>query len=258
MAEEESFFADSRTYELGMGRLSRVAGEVFLDWLSLPSGLRCLDVGCGTGSFTKLLLDRTAPSAVSAIDPSEGQVAFAKRKSWASRVDLRVGDAMALPFDDDQFDAAVMALVVQYIPDPTKAMSDITRVVRQRGTVAAYVWPGPGDGHPMEPVQEAVKSIGASTTRRPGNQIRTIEGLIDLFDESGLDGIESRSFEIQFDFESFDDYWSSLSGETIRNMTGEDVEQLKFALSERLPADEDGRISYMARANAIRGQVPET
>ena len=200
MAEEENFFADSQTYELGMGRLSRVAGEAFLDWLSLPSGLRCLDVGCGTGSFTKLLLDRTAPSAVSAIDPSEGQVAFAKRKSWASRVDLRVGDAMALPFDDDQFDAAVMALVVQYIPDPTKAMSDITRVVRQRG----------------------------------------------------------RSIEIQIDFESFDDYWSSLSGETIRNMTDEDVEQLKFALSERLPADENGRISYMARANAIRGQVPET
>ena len=69
MAEEENFFADSQTYELGMGRLSRVAGETFLDWLSLPSGLRILDVGCGTGSFTELLLNRTAPSAISAIDP---------------------------------------------------------------------------------------------------------------------------------------------------------------------------------------------
>ena len=92
MAEEECFFADSQTYELGMGRLSRVAGETFLDWLSLPSELRCLDVGCGTGSFTELLLNRTAPSAISAIDPSAGQITFAKRKPWAGRVDFQAVD----------------------------------------------------------------------------------------------------------------------------------------------------------------------
>lgn len=255
MAEDQDFFADSQTYELGMGRLSRVAGEAFLDWLSLPSGLRCLDVGCGTGSFTELLLNRTAPSTISAIDPSEGQVAFAKRKPWASRVDLRVGDAMSMPFGDDEFDVAVMALVIQYIPDRKTAMSEISRVVRQQGTVAAYVWPGPGGGHPMEPMQEAIKSIGASTTRRPGNQIRTIEGLIDLFEESGLEDIESRSIELQFNFESFDDYWSSLSGEMVRDMTGEEVEWLKAVLSERLTTNKDGQISYMARANAVRGLV---
>ena len=148
MAEQENFFADSQAYERGMGRLSRVAGEAFLDWLSLPSGLKCLDVGCGTGSFTELWLDRNAPSAICAIDPSEGQIALAKRKQWAGHVDLRVGDAMSLPFGDDEFDVAVMALVIQYIPDPMQAMSEITRVVQQRGTVAAYVWPGPEEGHP--------------------------------------------------------------------------------------------------------------
>jgi ubiquinone/menaquinone biosynthesis C-methylase UbiE len=167
MAEEKNFFADSEAYERSMGRLSRVAGEAFLDWLSLPSGLRCLDVGCGTGSFTELWLDRNAPSAMYAIDPSEGQIALAKGKPWASRVDLRVGDAMSLPFGDDEFDVAVMALVIQYIPDRTQAMSEITRVVRQGGTVAAYVWPAPGEGPPTQPLQDAVKSIGVSRGRRP-------------------------------------------------------------------------------------------
>ena len=77
MAEEQNFFADGRAYERAMGGLSRVAGEQFLDWLSLPGDLRWLDVGCGTGSFTELLLDRNSPSAISAIDPSEDQITFA-------------------------------------------------------------------------------------------------------------------------------------------------------------------------------------
>jgi SAM-dependent methyltransferase len=256
MAEEKNFFADSAAYELGMGRLSRVAGEAFLDWLSLPSGLRILDVGCGTGSFTELLLDRTAPGAVCAIDPSESQVAFARRKPWPGDVTIRTGDAMSLPFGNDEFDAAVMALVIQYIPDRTKAMSELTRVVRQQGTVAAYVWPSHGEGHPMEPMHDAVKSIGAPTTRRPGNQIRTIEGLVGLFDASGLEDVESSSLEIRYQFSDFDDFWSSLSGETIRDLTNEDVGRLKAALRESLPTDREGRISYMARANAVKGLVP--
>jgi SAM-dependent methyltransferase len=240
-----------------MGRLSRVAGEIFIDWLSLPDGLRWLDIGCGTGSFTGLLLDRTAPGTISAIDPSEDQIAFAKGKPGASRVDYRQGDAMSLPFSDDEFDVAVMALVIQYIPDRAKAMSEITRVVRPRGAVAAYVWPAPDEGHPMQPLLEAAKSVGVAPVRRPGNHIRTIEGLIDLFDASGLEDIESRSIDLQLNFQDFDDYWSSQAGQTIRNMESADVERLKTLLRERLPADEQGQISFTARANAIWGRVPE-
>ncbi len=47
MAQAESYFTDGEAYELTMGRWSRVAGEEFLDWLSLTNGLRWLDVGCG-------------------------------------------------------------------------------------------------------------------------------------------------------------------------------------------------------------------
>jgi SAM-dependent methyltransferase len=257
MAEAKSFFADSAAYEQAMGRLSRVAGEIFLNWLSLPDGLQWLDVGCGTGSFTELLLDRNAPSTISAIDPSEEQIAFAKGKPGASRVNYRQGDAISLPFSDDEFDVAVMALVIQYIPDRTRAMSEITRVVRQGGTVAAYVWPGQTEGHPLQPLSEAVRSIGVGQSRRPGNQIRTIEALIELFDASGLEDIESSSIEIQLKFEDFDDYWSAQAAETVWDMTDADVERVKALLRERLPSDENGQISYAARANAVRGRVSE-
>lgn len=240
-----------------MGRCSRVAGKEFLDWLALPDGLQWLDVGCGTGSFTELVVFRNAPSAIRAIDPSEVQVEFAKGKTWASRVDFRVGDAMSLPFGDDEFDVAVMALVIQYVPDPSKVMSEITRVVRPGGTIATYTWPGPREEHPMQPLSEAIASIGISRPRRPGNQIRTIDALTALFEAFSLADIESRSYEIQLIYEDFDDYWSSQTADTIRELTDVEADRLETLLRERLPTDKNGQISYKARANAIRGRVPE-
>jgi ubiquinone/menaquinone biosynthesis C-methylase UbiE len=61
MGNTTSFFTDGQAYERLMGRWSRTAGEVFIDWLSLPKGLNWLDVGCGTGAFTELVIDRCRP-----------------------------------------------------------------------------------------------------------------------------------------------------------------------------------------------------
>ena len=69
MAEE--FFNDGEAYERFMGRWSRAAGETFLDWLALPPGLKWLDVGCGTGASTELVLARCKPASSDGIDPAE-------------------------------------------------------------------------------------------------------------------------------------------------------------------------------------------
>ena len=86
MSEAQKFFSDGGAYERQMGRWSRLVGEKFLDWLDLPKGLRCLDVGCGNGAFTELLIARSAPGSVMALDPSEDQVAFARQRDgqWRS------------------------------------------------------------------------------------------------------------------------------------------------------------------------------
>jgi ubiquinone/menaquinone biosynthesis C-methylase UbiE len=121
MAEAPSFFTDGQAYERLMGRWSRAVGEVFLDWLALPKGLTWLDVGCGTGTFTELVVDRCAPSSMSAIDPSEGQINYARSGPAASQVAFRTGDAQSLPFVDCAFDVAAMALVINFVPDGAKA-----------------------------------------------------------------------------------------------------------------------------------------
>jgi len=98
MADGEKLFASGQNYDRAMGRWSRIAGERFLEWLAIPEGLRWLDVGCGTGAFTELVLQRNLPTAISAIDPSENLIAFAKSKPSADRIDYRNGDAMSLPY----------------------------------------------------------------------------------------------------------------------------------------------------------------
>ena len=140
MAEQTIRFDDGAAYEQMMGIWSRSAGEIFLDWLAPPSGLRWIDVGCGNGAFTELLVERCAPAEVQGIDPSEGQLAFARTRPASRVAEFRQGDAMALPFPADRFDAAVMALVLVFVPDPAKGVAEMVRVVSPGGIVAAYMW----------------------------------------------------------------------------------------------------------------------
>ena len=67
---DEIRFDDGASYELLMGRWSLLVGERFLDWIGVPGGARWLDVGCGNGAFTEMLVERCAPVAVNGIDPS--------------------------------------------------------------------------------------------------------------------------------------------------------------------------------------------
>ena len=140
MTQQPIRFDDGAAYERMMGAWSQLVGQVFLDWLSPAPGQRWIDVGCGNGSFTEQLIQRCAPAEARGIDPSEAQLAFARTLPGAAGAVFLQGDAMALPFKDDQFDVAVMALVIHFVPDPAKGIGELTRVVRPGGLVAAYVW----------------------------------------------------------------------------------------------------------------------
>jgi ubiquinone/menaquinone biosynthesis C-methylase UbiE len=84
MAQSQIRFEDGAAYECYMGKWSQLAGSLFLDWLAVPPGLRWLDVGCGNGAFTELVIARCAPSQVDGIDPSEAQLAFARSRAGAT------------------------------------------------------------------------------------------------------------------------------------------------------------------------------
>jgi ubiquinone/menaquinone biosynthesis C-methylase UbiE len=108
-----------------MGKWSQLAGGAFLDWLAPAPGLRWLDVGCGNGAFTEMIVDRCAPVSVHGIDPSEAQLAFARTRPAARVAQFRLGDAMALPFPNDSFDVTVMPLVIFFVPDPGSGIAEM-------------------------------------------------------------------------------------------------------------------------------------
>ena len=143
-----------------MGKWSQLAGDTFLDWLAPEPGLRWLDVGCGNGAFTEMIVERCAPVSVQGIDPSEGQLAFARTRPASRVAQFRQGDAMALPFPDDTFDVAVMPLVIFFVPDPARGVAEMARVVCPGGTVTAYAWDMSGGGFPYEALQAEMRGAG--------------------------------------------------------------------------------------------------
>jgi SAM-dependent methyltransferase len=261
MAELQIRFDDGAAYERMMGIWSRLAGEVFLDWLAPPAGLRWIDVGCGNGAFTELVVERCAPAEVQGIDPSEGQLAYARARGAARVAQFRQGDAMALPFSADRFDAAAMALVIFFVPDPAKGVAEMARVVCPGGMVATYVWDVFGGGFPPEPFHAEMRALGLAPLRPPRSDVSRMEALRDLWTGAHLDAVETREIAVQRTFADFNDLWTTSLlgasiGPTVAAMASGDVERLKTRLRARLPADAAGRITYAARANAIKGRVP--
>lgn len=262
MSESHKLFSDGAAYERMMGRWSRVVGRSFLDWLGLPSGLRCIDVGCGNGAFTEELIARCAPAAVMALDPSEDQIAYARQRSGAKAAEFRVGDAQALPVDDGSYDAALMALVIAFLSDPTKAVTEMARVVRPGGWVATYMWDIQGGGVPIHPLYDALKSIGATPGTQPNPEASRREVMQELWQKAGLQSVETCVLRIPVVFSSFDDFWDSTTvpvgpqGKVIAAMPAHARERLRARLREQLPIASDGRIAYEAFANAAKGRVP--
>lgn len=252
-------FDDGAAYERMMGVWSRLAGEIFLEWLALPPGQRCIDIGCGNGVFTELFIERCAPTEIHGIDPSPAQLDFAKARPGARLAQFQEGDAMALPFADGRFDAATMALVIFFVPEPEKGVAEMARVVRPGGTVAAYAWEMPA-GFPLEPIFAEISALSHKNLGPPHPEASHAHVLRKLWTGAGLEQVDIRQISVERTFADFEDFWtvSTASGAlkpALAAMAPADVETVKSRLRAKLSADAAGRITYRAFANAVKGRV---
>jgi len=254
-------FDDGEAYERYMGVWSRSAGERFLEWLDPRPGLEWLDVGCGSGAFSQLLLERCAPRAVCGVDPSEQLLAHARTHVGVGQARFQQGDAMALPCADHSFDAAAMALVIFFVPDPAQGVAEMARVVRPGGTVSAYAWDMENEGFPYEPVHAEMRALGITVPTPPSRDASRLEALSALWQAAGLGAIETCTLTVQRTFADFEEYWNIVRGgpsvaTRLRATPEAERAQLKERLRARLHADASGRIACSGRANAIKGRVP--
>jgi SAM-dependent methyltransferase len=251
-------FSDGAAYERYMGRWSRLVGDAFLDWLRPPPGLRWLDVGCGNGAFTEMIAERCAPASIHGIDPSEGQLAFARTRPALASADFRQADAMALPFPAGSFDAAVMPLVIFFVPEPAQGVAEMARVVAPGGIVSAYAWDMLGEGFPYALLRRELKAMGVTTPREPHPEAADLAVLRDLWGRAGLDGIDTRVLEVERTYAGFDDYWQTIlgapsAGATLAAMQAPDVATLQRGLRAQLPGGGSGPFTLRARCHAIKG-----
>lgn len=254
-------FADSDSYERFMGQWSRAVGTRFLKWISAPSGLNWLDVGCGTGILTGLILDHCAPAAVFGIDSQRAQIEHAKRQGFAHRVTWRVAQAEALPFSDQTFDAVVSALALNFITDRRGALVEMKRVARRKGMVAGFVWDFEAERSPSWPLRATMRSMGAEVPEIPGTAASTISALSAAFAQAGLEGISTTVIEVKRGYATFDAFWIaqtptySPTTRVINAMPPQEREELMTRVRQALPKAQDGHIEYSVAANAVKAQT---
>ena len=201
-----AFLTTGAAYDAFMGRYSRPLAVEFVNSLPLPSGQRCLDIGCGPGALTSELIGRFGAESVAACDPSPPFVA----ESAASfpDVNVRLAAAERLPYDDSQFDVALAQLVLHFVTNAEAAASEMRRVVRPGGLVAACMWDSENEMDMLRHFWDAAVAIdpdvsfGARELRfgGPGEIVALLEGV------GCVDAAES-TLAVSSVYADFDELW---------------------------------------------------
>ena len=250
-----SFAVADGAYDRFMGRYSAPLAPRFLDFAKVDRG-PVLDVGCGPGALTAVLVERFGADTVAAADPSEPFVAAARERHPGVRVELAPAEAM--PFDDGQFAASLAQLVVHFMSDPVAGLREMTRVTREGGVIAACVWDLAGGGAPLSPFWGAARQLDPDVDDESALAGAREGHLAELFDAAGVRDIADGATSVEVEHATFDEWWEPYTlgvGPAGVHVAGLD-EATRAELRERcrdlLP---DAPFTIEARAWAARGVV---
>jgi ubiquinone/menaquinone biosynthesis C-methylase UbiE len=251
-------FRDGAAYDAMMGGWSRAVGELFLDWLRPEPDLEWIDVGCGSGAFTSLIVERCAPRSIVGIDPSDAQLDFARTRGLEPVARFEAGDAMGLNVPDVSNDVAVAALVVHFMPDPQTGITEMVRVVRPGGLVATYAWDLLGGGFPYAAMHDAMRSLGLAVPDPPHPEAADAQELERLWRSAGLVSLKQRRFEVSQPYHDFEHYWEAATSSPriaagLASAPAEVLADLQNRVRTALQL-KDGDIAPVAWANAIAGE----
>jgi SAM-dependent methyltransferase len=264
--ERKDTWAAGDLYEPYVGRWSRLVAKAFLAWLQAPPDLDWLDVGCGTGALTESILAQTRPRSVLGMDASAGFVAHAQAHITDARATFGMADAQSLPVASARFDAAVAGLVLNFVPQPLLAVSEMARAVRPGGVVAAYVWDYAGKMELMRYFWDAAAALDqAAFDLDEGRRFPLCQpgSLTALWTQAGLGDVQVLPIDVATRFRDFDDYWTPFLGGQgpapgyAMSLSEERRSVLRDRLRATLPTASDGSIALIARAWAIRGRTPQ-
>lgn len=256
-------FSLGDAYELFMGRWSVRLAPLLVRFAGVMDGDDVLDVGSGTGALAAAVAAVAPTSRIIGIDRSQPYVGVAKGRYQSQRIRFNVADAQQLPFRDGSFDRTLSLLILNFVPAPQKALTDMIRVTRPGGTVAAAVW---DYGEGMEMLRVFWDEVIALQPRADAKDERHMPlsrtGELGELWRAHLQNVSETALTIETRFSSFEDYWSPFlqqqgpAGAHVGTLSPEERKQLASKLRQRLLADRaDGPITLRARARAVRGIV---
>lgn len=262
---QDSVFSEARAYERFMGRWSRSLAPLLVRFAGVSDGNSVLDVGSGTGALTAAVAAAAPSSRVIGIDPAAPYVALAQSQHGSALISFEIGDAPQMHFASSTFDSTLSLLVFNFIPDARKALGEMRRVTKSKGTVAAAVWDY-GEGMEMLRVfwDEAVALQPSSAAKDERNMPFSRRGeLASVWREQGLQNVVEDGLTIETRFASFDDFWAPFlekqgpAGAYAASLTMSDRDALRLRLRRRLlGTGSDRAIVMRARAWAVRGTMP--
>ena len=243
-------------YDRFMGRYSQPLARRLAAWLDLSPGQRAVDVGCGPGALTGVLVEALGADHVAAVDPSAPFVEACR--SRFPGVDVRQGGAELLPFDDDTFDVAAACLVVHFMSDPVRGVTEMARVTRGDGWVGATVWDLAGSRAPMAPLWEAVAEVAPEHPDESDFQGGSRRSLVQVMEGAGLHGVEVVELAVTVTHPTFEEWWEPYlhgvgpAGEAIAALGAERRTEIEALLRRNLG---DGPFDLTAVAWAGRGRA---
>ena len=237
----------------------RETGQRALRLLGLQPGASVLEVGCGTGVFLPALATAVGPSGrIVGLDHSSPLLdearARVERLGLADQIELVQGDAQALPFEDGQFDAAHCERVLMHLEDPSRAIREMARVVRQGGRVVAAEIAARNAGI-IHPDHELERRLGAMLVSGIRHGWMGVE-LRQRFGDAGL--VETRGEAVT----DFEDAFDPDEGEEYRKVASEfpnadDRGRAIAMVDEMLELSARGLHCGYATMFIVRGSVPE-
>ena len=258
--------ASGSGYELQMGRFSRLLAPKFLDLIEFEESSNILDAGCGTGALTSEILRRTKTANIVGVDISEAYVEYGARQISDARVLFQAADLNLLPMSDDTFDQVVSQLVLDFVPNTSAALSELSRVLKPGGRLSVAVWDARGglvfnrfflDTAAMldQGAADLRNKNFTRPLRRPGNLKGALEAV-------GFADIQTGEAHIRTEFAYFEDYWKPFDGNDgpipsyLSKRPVELKKQIKDAVRDAyLDGEADGPRSYVATAWVATGQL---
>jgi SAM-dependent methyltransferase len=200
-----TFEVSAEAYAAFMGRYSSPLAAAFADLVGVGAEQDALDVGCGAGALTDVLVQRLGADHVAAVDPSESFVAAVARKHPGVRVQR--ASAEQLPFPDAVFDRVLAQLVVHFMADPVSGLAEMARVTRPGGVVAANVWDHAGGGGPLATFWRAARSLDPDSPDESGLAGVAEGHLAKLFAAAAMPGASSTKLSVQVSHPTFEQWW---------------------------------------------------